>query len=125
MRRLTQGILFAAIVFAFLLACGSAPPTEPQSNPSSNPAWLDALIAQIQREPVTNPPTAIYRYTYRGEPVYYRTSRCCDIRSIVYDRNGSVICEPDGGIARIQDQRCPDFFTARSGETLVFQDPRS
>ena len=125
MRRPAHRILLAAFVFASVLACGSAPPTEPQSNPSSNPAWLDALIAQIQREPVTNPPTAIYRYTYRGEPVYYRTSRCCDIRSVVYDRNGKPVCEPDGGIAQIADQRCPDFLTARTGETLVFQDPRS
>lgn len=125
MRRPAGRILFAACVFAFLLACGSAPPTEPQSSPAANPAWLAEFIAQIQREPITTPPTAIYRYTYRGEPVYFRISRCCDIRSMVYDRNGSVICEPDGGIAAIRDERCPDFFVARSEETLVFQDPRS
>ncbi|MEP6994892.1 MAG: hypothetical protein ABI968_10255 [Acidobacteriota bacterium] len=108
-----------------MLACASSPPATAPSESPSNPAWLDRLIAQVQSKPVTNPPTTIYRYVYRGETVYYRTSRCCDIRSVVYDRNGAVLCEPDGGISNKPDPRCPDFFAARGEETLVFKDPRS
>lgn len=118
MKRPAFWIPYAA--FLLILACDKSAPTEPQSNP----AWLDQLIAQIQSEPVTIPPTAIYRYTYQGETVYFRISRCCDIRSVLYDRNGVVICEPDGGIDGGGDGRCNDFFATRSGEMLVFQDSR-
>jgi hypothetical protein len=104
----------------------STTPAGPTSPPASaNPAWLDRLITQIQKKPVTNPPSAIYRYSYKGDTVYYRTSRCCDIRSMVYDRDGAVLCEPDGGIVAKPDARCADFFESRTGERLVFQDPRS
>ena len=102
-----------------ILACDNAP-----NEPDMNPAWLEQLIAQIEREPVTVPPTAIYRYTYRGETVYYRSARCCDIRSVVYAENGAEICEADGGIDGGGDGRCPDFHQAATGQTLVYQDPR-
>jgi Domain of unknown function (DUF6970) len=114
--------LAAAVILACdILACDKAAPNQPESNP----AWLDQLIAQIQSQPVTVPPTAIYRYTYRGETVYYRTSRCCDIRSVLYDFGGAVICEPDGGIDSGGDGRCPDFLATRTGERLIFQDSRT
>jgi hypothetical protein len=103
------------------VACSDSMPNEPQGHP----AWLDGLIAQIQAEPVSEPPTAIYSYRYRGETVYYRTSRCCDIRSIVYDAEGNVVCEPGDGVDGGGDGRCPDFVQTRTEERLIFQDPRS
>ena len=114
----------ALIVCAALLSplgCGHSSPTEPGTTPS----WLQALIAQIQKEPVTSPLSTIYSYRYRGDTVFYRTSRCCDIRSVLYDKNGAVLCEPDGGIASIGDARCPDFARTRSEEQLIWRDPRS
>jgi hypothetical protein len=107
-----------------ILACNkdSPMPTEPQSQ---NPVWLDALIAQIESQPVTTPPSAIFSYTYHGATVYYRIARCCDIRSVVYDANGMEICEPDGGIDSGGDNRCPDFLSTRTNERLIFQDPRT
>lgn len=113
----------AVIVCAALLlplACGDSSPT----GPGMTPSWLQALIARIQSEPVTSPPTAIYSYSYRGDTVYFRTSRCCDIRSVLYDKNGTVLCEPDGGISGSGDARCPDFVQTRSDEQLVWRDPR-
>ena len=113
----------AVIVCAALLlplGCGDSSPT----GPGMTPSWLQALIAQIQSEPVTSPPTAIYSYRYRGDTVYFRTSRCCDIRSVLYDKNGTVLCEPDGGIAGSGDARCPDFVQTRSDGQLVWRDPR-
>jgi hypothetical protein len=56
--------------------------------------------------------------------VYFRPARCCDVYSDLYDRNGVVICHPDGGIVGNGDGRCPDFFTNHSEEELVWQDPR-
>ena len=113
----------AVIVCAALLlppGCHDSSPTEPGMTPS----WLQDLIARIQGEPVTNPPSTIYSYRYRGDTVYFRTSRCCDIRSVLYDKNGTVVCEPDGGIDGSGDARCPDFMQTRSDEQLVWRDPR-
>jgi Domain of unknown function (DUF6970) len=111
-------------LLAFVLTLGVACSDSMPSEPAGNPAWLDSLIAQIQGEPVTAPPTAIYSYRYQGETVYYRTSRCCDIRSVLYDANGAVICEPDGGVDS-GGVGCPDFLSTRTQERLVFQDPRT
>jgi hypothetical protein len=120
MKRPARFLVFG-ISFLVGLACSDSMPTEPEENP----AWLDALIAQIEQEPVTVPPTAIYSYRYEGRRVYFRTSRCCDIRSVLYDADGVILCEPDGGIDGGGDGRCPDFFATRSEERLVFQDPRT
>ena len=121
MKRRAFVALFVLAPILAGLGCSDLLPDEPDIR---NPEWLDTLIAQIQLEEVTVPPTAIYRYQYRGETVYYRTSRCCDIRSIVYDAEGSVICEPIGGVDGGGDDRCPDFFDTRTEERLIFQDPR-
>ena len=112
--------LIVCAAFLLPLGCGKSSPTEP----SATPAWLQVLIAQIEREPVTSPPSAIYSYRYRGETVYFRPSRCCDIRSVLYDGDGVVLCEPDGGIAGGGDGRCPDFFQTRSQERLIWRDSR-
>lgn len=118
-RLVLVSVFCAACLLA--LACDDSSPTEPAESPS----WLQALIARIESEPVTNPPSAIFSYRYRGETVYFRPSRCCDVRSVLYDRNGGVLCEPDGGLDGGGDGRCPDFFAARSAERLVWRDPRS
>ncbi|HEY1250362.1 MAG TPA: hypothetical protein VGH97_04185 [Thermoanaerobaculia bacterium] len=117
--------LGALLVLVLLqLDCDKSMPTEP-AGARTNPAWLDTLIAQIQSEPVTTPPSAIYSYRYRNETVYFRISRCCDQRSILYDANGMVLCEPDGGIDSGGDGRCPDFLSTRTDERLIFRDPRT
>ena len=117
-RSALPSILCAALLLVG--GCGHRSPTEPEASP----LWLQALIAQIQSEPTTSPPSAIYSYSYRGGTVYFRPSRCCDIRSVVYDGNGAVLCEPDGGIGG-GDGRCPDFMQTRSDERLIWRDPRS
>jgi hypothetical protein len=43
---------------------------------------------------------------------------------VLYDAQGAAICNPDGGLAGGVDARCADFFSARSEETLVWQDGR-
>ena len=118
--------LLAALLLLLLvqLDCDRSMPNEPAGT-NANPAWLDALIAQIESEPVTTPPSAIYAYRYQGKTVYLRTSRCCDQRSILYDATGMVLCEPDGGIDSGGDGRCTDFLTTRTDERLIFQDPRT
>ncbi|SIT89152.1 DUF6970 domain-containing protein [Pontibacter indicus] len=86
--------------------------------------WLSELIRELEQEDVSNPPAKVYRYTYKGQEVYYLTSRCCDIPSKVYDTDGNLLCEPDGGITGQGDGRCADFFDARTNETLIWEDKR-
>ncbi len=108
-----------AFFFATVAACATSYPSEP-----GRPAWLEALIARIASEPVTNPPSSIIRYRYHGATVYYRPARCCDIFADLYDESGTLICHPDGGITGGGDGRCGDFATARTEEQLVWADPR-
>jgi hypothetical protein len=117
-------LLLLGLVILLQVHCGKSMPNEP-AGANANPAWLDALIAQIRSEPVTTPPSAIYGYRYRAQTVYFRISRCCDQRSILYDANGMVLCEPEGGIDSGGDGRCTDFLTTRTDERLIFQDPRT
>ena len=96
-----------------------------QSIQSENPDCIDELIIKFQNEPVGNPPQSIWRYEYNGEIVYYVPPQCCDQFSILYDSECNFICAPDGGFSGRGDGRCPDFFTNRTNEKLVWKDPRS
>jgi hypothetical protein len=119
-KRSAVAVLLASVV-SILIACERSSPTEPEGR---LPLWLSSLIAQIESQPVTNPPSAIYRYRYQGRTVYFRPSYCCDVFSVLYDRNGRVLCAPDGGLIGRGDGRCPDFFSLRSEEVLIWQDSR-
>lgn len=112
----------AILALSAALACDHASPTDPDTRA---PLWLQSMISRIRSEPVTNPPTAIYGYRYRGEPVYFRTARCCDFPSELYDRAGALLCTPDGGLVGGVDPRCADFFTTRRDERLIWRDPRN
>ena len=81
-------------------------------------------IEEIKRQAIWNPPAKIYSYRYKGETVYYIPQRCCDIMSILYDKNCNIICSPDGGISGKGDGQCPDFFTSRTDEKLLWEDNR-
>lgn len=115
--------LMGALILGVLAGCGgsSSSPTEPSDQ---RPSWLQQLIARIESEPVTNPPSSILRYSYRGATVYFRPSRCCDVASELYDEAGALLCRPDGGITGSGDGRCTDFFSSRRNEELIWQDPR-
>ncbi len=113
--------LMGVLVLGVVCGCGGSSPTEPADQ---RPLWLQALIAKIESEPVTNPPSSILRYHYRGATVYFRPARCCDVFSDLYDEAGALVCHPDGGITGRGDGACADFFSARGNEQLVWQDLR-
>jgi hypothetical protein len=96
-----------------------------QTTQSDNPAWVHQMIEKFQNEPIGNPPQSIWRYDYEGETVYYIPAQCCDKYSSLYDKDGKVICAPDGGISGRGDGRCPYFFQKRTEEKLIWKDPRS
>lgn len=82
------------------------------------------LINEIKKEPVANPPRAVYSYRYKGKTVFYVTSNCCDQYNVLYDVNCNIICYPDGGITGMGDGRCPDFFDTATNQTLIWKDSR-
>ncbi len=92
---------------------------------AESPAWLAEQIAAIASEPLTNPPSQFFRYRYRGEVVYYRPPRCCDIQGELYAADGVTLCFPGGGISGRGDGRCEDFYVERSDCRLVWSDPRA
>jgi hypothetical protein len=101
-------------------AAGCQAPTPLESSPQ----WVRELVAALERQPVANPPAFLAQYIYRGDTTYYLPSRCCDIQSQVFDRFGTVICAADGGITGEGDGRCPDYFTERREERIIWRDSR-
>lgn len=111
------------LLVCFVVACTSGKSIQgaPGENANAKSAhWLSALIREIE----TDAPAKIYRYTYNDQEVYYLTGRCCDVPGKLYDVEGNIICEPDGGITGRRDGRCADFFKNRSNETLIWEDKR-
>jgi hypothetical protein len=113
-------VCFVATV-AILLSAGCS-----QSIPPDHyPRWINELIGRFKNEPVGNPPQSIWQYEYRGEIVYYIPPQCCDQFSVLYDSYGNVTCAPDGGLGGSGDGRCPNFFTERKNEKLIWRDVRT
>lgn len=113
------------VLFALVLALGGSGCAGARSDHGSrHGVWIENLIEQFQRAPVGNPPQSIWRYEYQGRVVYFVPAQCCDQYSQLYDANGNLLCAPDGGFGGSGDGRCPDFFTLRRNESLVWKDPR-
>lgn len=122
---IAKTVLVLLVVFASACKPGASQQLSGASTPSTPLApWLNKLIQELEAEKPANPPAKIYRYTYNDQEVYYLTGRCCDIPSKLYDAQGKVLCEPDGGITGRGDGRCPDFFEKRQNETLIWDDKR-
>ena len=94
-----------------------------KDNSIDTPKCIEDLIIVISEQPVTDPPESIYRYQYKGQTVYYRPARCCDIPSAVYDEDCNIICNPSGSIMG-GDTLCPDFYESRTDEKLIWRDTR-
>lgn len=115
--------IFPLVIFVLLFFTYCSDSTSPTS-PSDNPDWVNALIKKYESEPVGNPPQSIWRYTYRGQTVYFVPAQCCDQFSILYDVEGNILCAPDGGFTGQGDGKCPDFFKNRKDEKLIWKDNR-
>ena len=94
------------------------------SDTTARPGWLQKRIQAVLAERKRNPTVHIYQYQYRGQTVYFQSAPCCDQLSYVFDVKGKVLCNPDGGITGKGDGKCPDFDKNKTGEKLVWQDPR-
>jgi len=111
--------LSRTLMLVVLVCAGCSRPA-----PTGAPPQVARLIETYESAPVTNPPASIWRYSYRGEVVYYVPPTCCDVQSILYTESGEEICHPDGGLTGRGDGKCPDFFETRADEELVWRDAR-
>ncbi|MEJ5963330.1 DUF6970 domain-containing protein [Pedobacter immunditicola] len=111
-------ILIITILISVLGGC------EKKGLSSDIPACIYEQIKKIQAEEVRNPPGSIWQYEYNGKTVYYVPAYCCDIESKLFDKNCNIICSPDGGFTGKGDGKCPDFFTNRKNEKLIWKDER-
>lgn len=92
--------------------------------PKGTPECVKNVINRIQNQAVSNPPSKVFRYLYKGKIVYYVPPICCDIRSTLFDEDCNVLCSPDGGFSGGGDEKCADFFASRLEEKLIWQDAR-
>lgn len=111
-------MLVLSCIFLFVLGCSQS--TEPEI-----PGWVNNLVSEYKAQPVGNPPQSIWQYEYKDQLVYFVPAQCCDQFSTLYDKNGNVICSPDGGIGGSGDGRCSDFFIERKNEKIIWKDSRS
>src|ERR1043165_457416 len=88
------------------------------------PKCIQEMITEYQNRPVQNPSAEFYEYDYKGQKVYYMKPSCCDQLSKLFDSNCNFICSPDGGLTGRGDGKCPDFFTERKNEKLIWKDQR-
>jgi hypothetical protein len=121
--------LFAGLALTFCScrkpAVSSVPSVAQNATVSAeNPEWLNERIQEFQHEKPTNPPVKIYQYQYQNQEVYYIAGYCCDIPGKVFNAHGKQLCEADGGITGRGDGKCPDFFTTRTNENLIWEDLR-
>ena len=99
-------------------------PLPAPTDTSARPDWLQKRIQAVLAERKRNPTVHIYQYQYRGQTVYFQSAPCCDQLTYVFDVKGKVLCNPNGGITGKGDGRCADFDKNKTGEKLVWQDPR-
>lgn len=109
------------VLIVLILFCSCSELTSPDQNPK----WVTKQILEYEKEPVGNPPQSIWKYEYKNQIVYYVPAQCCDQFSSLLDKDGNLLCAPDGGFSGGGDGRCTDFFSERKNEKLIWKDSRS
>ncbi len=96
-------ILVTLSLFIILSAsCGICPKRQTTSPENSR---LEKKIAEAAKDGYLS----VDMYLYKGDTVYLFVPPCCDRFSELYDRDGKLICHPDGGITGKGDGKCTDF----------------
>jgi hypothetical protein len=88
------------------------------------PDCIKTIIKKIVAEPITNPPSKIYSYTFKNKTVYYVPPVCCDNFSDLYDDSCRLIAHPDGGFTGQGDRKATTFQEEKTNEKLIWEDKR-
>jgi hypothetical protein len=91
---------------------------------TSLPLCIKAMIEKMKSDPVTNPPSKIYSYTFENKTVFYVPGVCCDNFSDLYDDSCKIIAHPDGGFTGQGDRKQPKFHDEKKNEKLIWEDKR-
>ena len=121
------------LIFFFVLSCKSSQKSKTENKPilvtnnevalkDSVPICIEELIKKIALEPITSPPSKVYRYTFDGKTVYYVPPVCCDNFSDLYNDSCKIIAHPDGGFTGRGDGRAASFNTTKKNEKLIWED---
>jgi Domain of unknown function (DUF6970) len=116
--------LILILISSILLQCHSQKNVNTDEGDTGIPVWLQEKIDTYVAKPVENPPIEIHKYEYNGQTTYYITAPCCDQFSALYDKDGKIICSPDGGITGKGDGKCPEFREKAKHVKLVWKDER-
>jgi hypothetical protein len=54
----------------------------------------------------------VSEYSYYGQDIFLFKGDYCEVPSYLFDHNGVLICEPDGGEFGMGDGKCLDFYTS-------------
>lgn len=126
------------LIILFFAACNCAKTTNntnPKIIPDSEielitdvkdtlPVCIKALVEKLKSEPVTNPPSKIYSYSFEGKTVFYVPAVCCDNFSDLYNDSCKIIAHPDGGFTGKGDRKAPTFQEEKKNEKLIWEDTR-
>jgi hypothetical protein len=109
------------LIFAAFMLLASACRKDSFVDKNKTPECLERKIRQWKAGDADEPYTQVWKYKYNSETVYYVPPVCCDLPGILYDEKCNIICNPDGGITGSGDGQCPDFFSDRTGEELIWK----
>lgn len=123
MKVLLNTVILSAF-FLFTQQCGKENISKNPEGAGQIPDCIQAKITEISQQDVWNPPAKVYRYVFKGKEVYFIPQRCCDFPSQLFNENCELICAPDGGFTGKGNGACPDFFTDRTDEKLLWEDKR-
>ena len=112
------------IAFVLLIVALSCKKKEEYISPDA-PDCIKAKIAQLQQEPVRNPPSSVSKFRSNGQDYFYIPPFCCDQFSEFYDDKCTLICSPDGGFSGSGDGRCGDIIKNISSlKVIIWEDSR-
>jgi hypothetical protein len=113
--KLHTGILIGLLMLGVAGAYAASRKVVLPSNLKEAPGWVRDLARQMESG---FGGTSIRVNEYRGGVVYHVTKRCCDQFNPLFDAQGKVICNPDGGLTGRGDSHCPDYNYKK--ELLLF-----
>ena len=106
------------MLLMWILACKDTPLE------SDAPACIGDVIADLEAEPVRNPPSSITEYVIDGDRYYYIPSYCCDAYSELLDDECETVCNPDGGFDGKGSGDCPVDLDAATSTRVIWEDDR-
>ena len=89
-----------------------------------NHSFAQGLILKFEAAPEEESPDEIWSFLIGEDVVFYVAPMCCDIPGTLYDKDGNILCNFDGGMTGLGKDQCPEFHDDRSTGVLVWRDPR-